>query len=59
MLYFNDDLIGKITDISRDKNPLIIIDKKRYVPYNKNFIDTVLISEGRIILKNCEGLLWK
>lgn len=56
-VYFNDKIIGKITDISRNKNPLITIDKKRYVPYNDNFIDSVLISEGKIILKNCEGLL--
>ena len=56
-VYFNDNLIGKITDISRDKNPLITIDKKKLVPYNDNFIDTVLLLEGKIILKNCEGLL--
>lgn len=56
-VYFNDELIGKITNISRDRNPLITIDKKKLVPYNDNFIDSVLISEGKIILKNCEGLL--
>lgn len=54
---FNDNVIGKITDISRDKNPLITIDKKKLVPYNSNFIERIDFESNKIILKNCEGLL--
>jgi len=58
-VYFNENLVGKVTDISRDKNPLITIDNKKFVPYNDNFIDSIDIEKGKIELKNCEGLLWR
>ena len=55
-VYYNQNLIGKIKDISRDKNPLMKIDNK-LVPYNENFIESVDLKNKKIILKNCEGLL--
>ena len=54
---YNDNSVGIITDVSRDNNPLIIIDRKKYVPYNMNFIEKIDFENKCIILKNCEGLL--
>lgn len=56
-VYFNNELIGKISDVTNDKNPLITINRKKYVPYNKNFIDHIDFEKKCIVLKNCEGLL--
>lgn len=55
--YYNNELIGKIEDISRDKNPLIKLNNKKLIPYNDNFIDSVDLNDKKINLKNCEGLL--
>ena len=54
--YFNNVLVGTISDIEITKNPLMKINNK-YIPYNSNFIDKIDISEKKIILKNCEGLI--
>ena len=56
-VYFNGQCYGKITNISTGKNPLIAIDNKKMVPYNKNFIDSIDLEKKCFILKNCEGLL--
>lgn len=56
-VYFKDQLFGKITDVSRDKNPLMTIDRKKLVPYNNNFIEKIDFDKKCIVLKNCEGLL--
>ena len=56
-VYYNNVLIGKIEDISRDKNPLIKLNNKKFIPYNDNFIELVSLNEKKINLKNCEGLL--
>lgn len=56
-VYFKDKFVGNIINIELGKNPLIIIDKKKYIPYNANFIDKIDFKEKKIILKNCEGLL--
>ena len=56
-VYFNNELKGIITNISLGKNPLMEIERKKYVPYNNNFIEKIDFLNKSIILKNCEGLL--
>ncbi len=56
-VYYNNELKGIITNIELGKNPLIIIDKNKYVPYQNNFIQEINLTKRKIILKNCEGLL--
>ena len=56
-VYYNDNFIGKIKDVSRGKNPLIAVSNSKYVPYNNNFIEKIDLDNKKIILKNCEGLL--
>jgi len=58
-VYYNNELIGIIKDISRDKNPLIKLSNNKLIPYNDNFIDSVNLKQRQVVLKNCEGLLWK
>lgn len=56
-IYYNNRSYGKVTSIRKDKNPLIVIEKKQLVPYNQNFIKSIDFENKCIILKNCEGLL--
>jgi len=56
-VYYNNELIGIIKDISRDKNPLIKLSNNKLIPYNDNFIDSVNLKQRQVVLKNCEGLL--
>ena len=56
-VYFNGKLVGNIKDISRDKNSLIKLSTNKLIPYNDNFIESVSLSDKKVILKNCEGLL--
>jgi len=55
-VYYKENFIGKMIEISNDKNQLMKIDKK-LVPYNDNFIESIDLNDKKIILKNCEGLL--
>jgi len=58
-VYYNNELIGIIKEVSRDKNPLIKLSNNKLIPYNDNFIDSVNLKQRQVVLKNCEGLLWK
>lgn len=56
-VYFDEKVMGKLTNIELGKNPLMTIEKKIYIPYNPNFIELIDLENKKIILKNCEGLL--
>jgi len=60
-VYYKDELIGKISEIS-DNGPqdLIRVEKNKksfLVPFLDEFIENIDIENKRIILKNIEGLL--
>lgn len=55
--YYEEKLIGVINDIiSNNGYKLFLIDGK-YIPYNKEFIKEVNLSDKKIIFKNLEGIL--
>lgn len=60
-VYFNDDLIGKISEISDNgRQDLIRIDNKGksfLVPFIDDFIENIDVKGKKIVLKNIEGLL--
>lgn len=60
-VYFNDSLIGKISEISDNgRQDLIRVEDKNksfLVPFIDDFIDSIDVSSKKIILKNIEGLL--
>ena len=60
-VYFNDSLIGKISEISDNgRQDLIRVEDKNksfLVPFMDDFIDSIDVSSKKIILKNIEGLL--
>lgn len=60
-VYFNDSLIGKISEISDNgRQDLIRVEDKNksfLVPFIDDFIDSIDVSSKKIVLKNIEGLL--
>jgi len=60
-VYFNDSLIGKISEISDNgRQDLIRVEDKNksfLVPFIDDFIDSIDTKGKKIILKNIEGLL--
>lgn len=55
--YYNEKLVGRITNIEKNGlNILMIIDGK-LIPYNKHFIKSVSLEKKEVILENVEGLL--
>lgn len=56
---YNNKEIGIITNIidAGSNNILLVIDNKKYIPKNNNFIDKIDIKNNKIYLKNIEGLI--
>lgn len=56
---YNNKEIGVITNIidAGSNNILLVIDNKKYIPKNNNFIDKIDINNNKIYLKNIEGLI--
>ena len=56
-VYFNNSLIGKISDIEINADRKLFVINNKLIPYNDNFIDKIDLSNKKIILKNIEGLI--
>lgn len=56
-VYFNNNLIGKISNIEINANRKLFVINDKLIPYNDNFIDKIDLSNNKIVLKNIEGLI--
>lgn len=55
--YYNNELIGKITDIIDNNGYKLFKLNNKYIPFNKEFIKNIDIEKKTIEFKNMEGLL--
>ena len=55
--YYKDEMVGKITDIIDNNGYKLFKIESKYIPFNKEFIESIDMKEKKIILKNVEGLL--
>ncbi len=56
-VYFNNELIGKLDDIELNANRKLFVINNKLIPYNDNFIESIDLSNNKIVLKNLEGLI--
>ena len=56
-VYFNNNLIGKLDDIELNANRKLFVINNKLIPYNDNFIESIDLSNNKIVLKNLEGLI--
>jgi ribosomal 30S subunit maturation factor RimM len=56
-VYFNNDLIGKLDNIELNANRKLFVVNGKLIPYNDNFIESIDLSNNKIVLKNVEGLI--
>lgn len=54
---YNENIIGKVTDIVNNNNYKMIIINGKYVPMYDNFIKQVNLDKKIIILDNLEGII--
>ena len=55
--YYNDNLVGKITNIENNNGYKILLVGNKYIPYNSHFIKEVDIIKKQVILINLEGIV--
>lgn len=55
--YYEGMLIGKVKDIIDNNGYKLMLIGTKYVPFNKEFINSVSVTKNELILKNVEGLL--
>jgi len=55
--FYKSSCIGKVLDIVNNNGYKLFLVNDKYIPYNKEFIELIDISNGKIIFKNLEGLL--
>lgn len=54
---FNNEVIGKISDIEVNSDRKLFVINDKLIPYHTNFIDSIDIANKRIVLKNIENLI--
>lgn len=55
--YFEDKVIGKVTDIIDNNGYRLFLVNGKYIPFNSEFIDGVDIKGNKIFFKNVRELL--
>lgn len=55
--FYNDNKLGKITDIINNNGYKLFLIDNKYIPYNKEFIEKIDLNNKKIIFKNMEGLI--
>ena len=57
-LIYNNLSLGSIKDIINNNGyKLLLTSEDKYIPYNKEFISEVSLSNREVILKNLEGII--
>lgn len=56
-VYFNDNLVGKVTKIDKYGLNKILVINNKLIPYNEHFIKSVDFNENILVLENVEGLI--
>ncbi len=55
--FYNDNRLGKITDIINNNGYKLFLIDNKYIPYNKEFIEKIDLNNKIITFKNMEGLI--
>lgn len=55
--YFENKVIGKVTDIIDNNGYRLFLVNGKYIPFNSEFVDRVDIKENKIFFKNVRELL--
>ena len=54
---YNDEVIGHVSKIENNNGYKLFLVNDKYIPYNKEFISEISLSDKKIVFKNLEGII--